>query len=86
MKLLSEFEDDPARGGLLRLEDAEDSSYLDVSLSGATIKGYTRRLNRLRQDLERQIRVNGGAFASIRDVDPLDEMMRRLMVGSIVEP
>lgn len=85
IQVLSEFEDDPSGAGEIRLEDAESRDYLDIRLDRATIEGYRKRLNDLRAELDRRLRVVGGAFACVRDIDPLSTMIRRLVEARIIE-
>lgn len=85
VQLLSEFEDNPEATGDVRLEDAESADYLDVPLNKAVVAGYARRLNTLKSELDRQMRISEGAFVSVRDTDSLDETARALLVGGIIE-
>ncbi|HBF33818.1 TPA: hypothetical protein DDW35_04575 [Candidatus Sumerlaeota bacterium] len=84
IQVLSAFEDTPAPGGSIRLEDAENGQYMDVQLNPATVSGYLARLNQLREDMERLLRVRGGAFACIRDDHDPAQMMTRLLEGAAV--
>ena len=86
VQVLSSFEADPGQGGFVRLVDAEKEDFLDVSLTRSTVEGYQNRLRRLQDDLERRVRVVQGAFAIIRDHDSPDDMIRRLVLASVLEP
>lgn len=85
VQVLSSFEDDPNPGGTVRLLDAENSEYLDVALNRATIEGYRKRLAHLKGDMERKTRLVQGAFVSVRDIDPMEETVRSLLLNSIIE-
>ena len=86
VQVLTEFETGPDPAGTLRLEDAETGAALDVALDRATVQGYRRRLERLRSDLERRVKLAGGAWAWVRDTDSLAETVRRLAQARIVAP
>lgn len=84
LQVLSAFEDDPEKGGPLRLQDAEDDEYLDVLLNKPTIEGYKSRLNRLRNDLERLVTLNQGAYCCIIEDDAPEIMMDNLLKSGVV--
>lgn len=85
LQILSAFEDDPGTGGAtVRLEDAEAPRHLDLRLDADTVAKYRSRLNALRDDVGRRVRAAGGACAWVRDVDDLDEVMRRLVEAGAV--
>lgn len=85
VQIVSEFEDNPPRGGEVRLQDAESGAFLDVALNKVTVEGYKKRLHNLRNDLDRRLRTMGGAFVVLRDTDTLEETMRSLLEAGIVE-
>jgi hypothetical protein len=84
VQVLSEFEDDPGEGGFIRLVDAENNEYLDIALNKATIDGYRTRLEKLKNDLDRRIRVAQGAYVSLRDLDSLDDMIEKLLRTKVI--
>jgi hypothetical protein len=84
IQVLSTFEDDPGEGGFVRLVDAENDKYLDIALNKATIDGYRARLKKLKDDLDRRIRVAQGAFVCIRDRDTLEDMIEKLLRANII--
>ena len=84
IQVLSEFEDDPQEGASVRLEDAESGQWLDVALDRTTVNGYKHRLERMRADLDRCLKISGGALAMIRDTDPLDAMIHKLLTASVI--
>jgi uncharacterized protein (DUF58 family) len=85
VQLLSAFESRPELGGEMRLSDAETDEYLDISLNSQNVKGYLDRLEKLREGFDRQTRMVSGAFATLRDIDPLDEVMRALLRAGVIE-
>jgi uncharacterized protein (DUF58 family) len=85
IQVLSDFEADPPEGGILRLEEAENGQTLDLALDRATVREYRRRLDGLLEDLDRRLRVAGGALATLREGLTLEETMRALMRARIVE-
>lgn len=84
-QLLSAFEADPPLGEAAQLEDAESGLKRDVRLDRATVEGYHRRLDALREDLDRALRAAGGAFACLREDDSLDAGMAKLLRAGVLE-
>lgn len=85
VQALSAFEHDPPEGGILRLQDAETMEYLDIALDKPTVRDYKMRLERLREDLDRRLTVNGGVFAVVHDgMDP-DGVARALLEAGVIE-
>jgi len=84
VQVLTAFEDDPGQGEFTRLVDAENRKFLDVVLNRATVEGYKKRLNNLRSELERRVRVAHGAFAFLRDVDSLDQLVQNLLTTGVI--
>lgn len=84
VQVLSAFEHDPGEGGFVRLVDAENDEYLDIALNRATIEGYSARLKKLKDDMDRQIRISQGAFVCIRDQDPFEDMIEKLLRANVV--
>jgi len=85
VQLLAGFEAEPEVGGKWRLVDAETGDHLDVSLDQETVRGYGRRLRSLQDGMDRQMRMLGGAFAVVCDLDPWEQVMRSLLRAGIVE-
>lgn len=85
IQVLAAFEAAPPRGGEVRLEDAETGERLDVALSRDTVEGYVRRLEHLREEMTRRLRVQGGALARLRDDDDLDGAARKLLLAGAIE-
>lgn len=84
VQVLSAFEDNPEPGAEIRLEDAETGDWLDVRLDRTTIDGYRQRLGRVREELERRLRLAGGTLACVREDDSLELMIRRLLEAAAV--
>jgi uncharacterized protein (DUF58 family) len=85
IQVLARFEAEPELGGQWRLQDAETDEFLDVAFSRDTVAGYGRRLQLLQDGIDRQLRLLGGAFAIVRDVDPWDRITRSLLSAGIIE-
>jgi hypothetical protein len=85
VQLLTAFEADPGHEGQLRLEDAENGRTLDVALDRPTIEGYKQRLEKLRADMDRAVRLREGALAVVRDIDTHETMIRALLNAGMVE-
>ncbi|MBM4029824.1 MAG: DUF58 domain-containing protein [Planctomycetes bacterium] len=85
VQLLARFEAQPEPGGNWRLVDAETGEYLHVQLNHDTVKGYGRRLQALQDGIDRQMRILGGGFGIVGDVEPWDQVLRRLFRAGIIE-
>ncbi len=71
--------------GPWRLEEAETGAYLDIEVAESVRRGYVRRLRRLQDDLDGQMRIAGGAFVTVRDTDPWDVVLRGLLHAQVIE-
>lgn len=82
IQVLSAFEENPGEGltggAMVRLMNAEADEYLDVRLDSATVGHYRKRLTALQSDLSQRLQMRGGAFAAVRDDEPLDVVCRSL--------
>ncbi|MCU0962158.1 MAG: DUF58 domain-containing protein [Pirellulaceae bacterium] len=85
VQLLSAFEAEPEVRGQWRLQEAETDEFRDMDLTDAIVRGYVSRLRRLQDDLDAQMRIAGGAFATVRDTDSWEVLLRGLLRANILE-
>lgn len=85
VQVLSAFEAQPEVLGAWRLEEAETGEHLDIDVTDSVRRGYLGHLRRLQDDLAGQMRIAGGAFATVRDTDPWEAVLRALLRAQIIE-
>lgn len=88
IQVLSAFEENPGEGlragAMMRLMNAETDEYLDVRLDADTVEKYRRRLQALQTDISQRLQMRGGAFASVREDETLDEACRKFYHAGIL--
>ncbi len=86
VQVLSGFEKNPDSLGEIRLEEAETSEHLDLSITQAIKDKYLKRLLALGKTLEDGMAAATGACASVSGEDSLKEAALALVKARILIP
>jgi len=87
VQLMSDFEADPATAGpgaLVRLENAEGPSHVEVRLDETTVREYRKRLAALQEEMNAVARRNRGELVILKESDSLAACAQKLVRAGVV--
>jgi len=82
VQVLSKDDAEPEAGTALRLQDAENDTFVDVVLDKSALTRYQRRLSALTDGLRDECRRVGGRFVSIRSDRDLEKQCNEELLGA----
>ncbi len=87
LQVLDPAEWKPTARGSLRLNDVESGKWRDISFDDRAAEGYQRRLKRLCESLQAEVRRAGGAYLRVlAREDLIDVVYEDLIPTGMVEP
>ncbi len=88
VQVLSDLERNPATAmetdALLRLEDAEDTSAIDVRMDSATVDAYMKRFNALVDEYRHLAHAGGHAHTMVDDQQSLQDCVTEFLRAGMI--